>query len=417
MTIEFSFTKRHLEMREAIRGLAKNVIRPQALSWDRAGGIPDDFLRNMARLATSMGSNAMTSGLGDEGEGAASPTDEQPTKKEKLGGNLFGVLAAEELSWGDPGLLLCLPGPGLGGPPVRGSGTTEQKKRFFSIFQSLDDDSTPLRWGAYGLTEPAAGSDVAGIRTSCRKDGKHWVLNGRKCYITNGARASWTVIFATIDPGLGRAGHRAFVVEKGTPGFAVGRIEEKMGLRASETAELVLEDCRVPEENLLGGEEKYVSKEGFMTAMKTFDNTRPLVGAMALGIGRAAFEYATDFVKKNYVLARPIPRYAAMTERLARVGRGLEAARMLTWRAAWMADNKQPNAKEASMSKAMAGQAAIRACIEAIEICGAEGSIAKDHQLLEKWFRDIKVYDIFEGTGQIQRIVISKRLISDLKSF
>jgi acyl-CoA dehydrogenase len=151
--------------------------------------------------------------------------------------------------------------------------TTEQRQRFFSVFEKLDDDNAPLRWGAYGLTEPAAGSDVAGIPTSCREDGDHWVLNGRKYYITNGARASWTVIFATIDPALGRAGHRAFVVEKGTPGFAVGRIEEKMGLRASETAELVLEDCRVPEANLLGGEEKYVSKEGFMTAMKTFDNT------------------------------------------------------------------------------------------------------------------------------------------------
>jgi acyl-CoA dehydrogenase len=278
-------------------------------------------------------------------------------------------------------------------------------------------DSGPLRWGAYGLTEPSAGSDVAGIRTSCKKDGKNWVLNGRKCYITNGARASWTVIFATIDPTLGRAGHRAFVVEKGTPGFAVGRIEDKMGLRASETAELVLEDCRVPEENLLGGEEKYVTKEGFMTAMKTFDNTRPLVAAMACGIGRAAYEYARDFVKEHYVMTRPIPRYAAIAERLARVGRGLEAARSLTWRAAWMADEELANAKEASMCKALAGQASIRACIEAIEICGAEGSIAQDHQLLEKWFRDIKVYDIFEGTGQIQRIVISKRLISDLKSF
>lgn len=154
-----------------------------------------------------------------------------------------------------------------------------------------------------------------------------------------------------------------------------------------------------------------------MTAMKTFDNTRPLVAAMACGIGRAAYEYAIDFVKEHYVLSRPIPRYAAMTERLAKVGRSLEAARTLTWRAAWMADQGLPNAKEASMCKAMAGQAAIRTCIEAIEICGAEGSIAQEHQLLEKWFRDIKVYDIFEGTGQIQRIVISKRLISNLKSF
>jgi acyl-CoA dehydrogenase len=412
MAIEFSLSKKQIEMRDGIRGLAKNVIRPQALSWDRAGGIPEEFLRNMARLATSMGSTAMRSGVGDESE---TEKKEAEKKRGATGANLFSVLASEELAWGDGGLLLCLPGPGLGGPPVTGSGTPEQKKRFFGIFQDLD--TAPLKWGAYGLTEPNAGSDVSGIRTSCRKDGRHWILNGRKCYITNGARASWTVIFATIDPGLGRAGHRAFVVENGTPGFSVGRIEEKMGLRASETAELVLEDCRISEDNLLGGEEKYVTKEGFMTAMKTFDNTRPLVAAMALGIGRGAYEYACDFVKDNYVLGRPIPRYAAIVERLAKIGRSLEAARALTWRAAWMADAGLANAKEASMSKAMAGQAAIKACIEAIEICGAEGSIAHDHQLLEKWFRDIKVYDIFEGTGAIQRIVISKRLISNLKSF
>ncbi len=412
MSIEFSFTKKQLEMRDAIRNLAAHVIRPQALSWDRNKEVPEQFLRQMAMLATSMGSNAMRSGLGDDPDKSAAEKD--ATKRGGMGGNLFGALASEELSWGDGALLLSLPGPGLGGPPVRATGTPEQKERFFGIFSDL---AGPLRWGAYGLTEPSAGSDVAGIRTSCRKDGKHWVINGRKCFITNGARASWTVIFATIDPSLGRAGHRAFVVEKGTPGFAVGRIEDKMGLRASETAELVLEDCRVPEENLLGGEEKYVTKEGFMTAMKTFDNTRPLVAAMACGIGRAAYEYARDFVKENYVLGRTTPRYAAIVERLAKVGRNLEAARTLTWRAAWMADQGIPNAKEASMSKAMAGQAAIRACIEAIEICGAEGTLAKDHQLLEKWFRDIKVYDIFEGTGQIQRIVISKRLITDLKSF
>jgi acyl-CoA dehydrogenase len=151
--------------------------------------------------------------------------------------------------------------------------------------------------------------------------------------------------------------------------------------------------------------------------MKTFDSTRPLVAAMAIGIGRAAYDYARDFVKDNYALQRHTPRYASIAERLARLGRRLEAARLLTWRAAYLADEEQPNAKEASMSKAAAGQAAIAACIEAIEICGAEGSISKEHQLLEKWFRDIKVYDIFEGTGQIQRIVISKRLFPDLKAF
>jgi acyl-CoA dehydrogenase len=173
----------------------------------------------------------------------------------------------------------------------------------------------------------------------------------------------------------------------------------------------------VPAANLLGGEERYQTKEGFLTAMKTFDNTRPIVAAMAIGIGRAAYDYAKDFVREHYVLSRPIPRYAAIAERLARVGRQLEAARAVTLRAAWLADAEIANAKEASTAKAMGGQAAISACVEAIEICGAHGTIAEDHALLEKWFRDIKVYDIFEGTGQIQRIVISKRLMPDLRSF
>jgi acyl-CoA dehydrogenase len=406
MSIDFSLTSRQQELRGAVRELAKSVIRPQSLSWDRAHGVPDDFLRHLVMLAASMG------GAVTLGPSAAAHTTEPDKKKTQA--NVNTVLTIEELSWGDAALLLCVPGPGLGGPPIRASGTEEQKERFFSIFRDM---SKELRWGAYALTEPGAGSDVAGIRTSCRKDGDAWVLSGRKCFITNGARASWNVVFATIDPALGRAGHRAFVVEKGTVGFEVGKIEEKMGLRANETAELVLEDCRVPEENLLGGEEAYQSKEGFMTAMKTFDNTRPLVAAMAIGIGRAAYDYACDFAKENYALARHTPRYASVAEKLARIGQKLEAARLLTWRAAFLADEEKPNAKEASMSKAAAGQASIAACIAAIEICGAEGSISKDHQLLDKWFRDIKVYDIFEGTGQIQRIVISKRLFPDLKAF
>jgi acyl-CoA dehydrogenase len=410
MTIEFSLHTRQREMQAMIHGFAETIIRPEALKWDREHGVPNEFLSRIVMMAKSMG-QSFTMGPNSASTAVVEMTAEERKKRQVA---LTTMVGAEEMAWGDAGLMLCIPGPGLGGPPVRASGTPEQKQRFFSIFQDMSQE---LRWGAYALTEPGAGSDVAGIRTSCRKDGKHWVINGRKCFITNGARASWNVVFATIDPGLGRAGHRAFVVEKGTPGFSVGKIEDKMGLRASETAELVFEDCRVPEENLLGGEDSYKTKEGFMTAMKTFDNTRPMVAAMAIGIGRAAYDYAVDFVKQNYVMTRPIPRYAAIAERLARVGRQLAAARMTTWRAAWLADQGEPNAKEASMCKALAGAAAIRACIEAIEICGAEGSIARDHQLLEKWFRDIKVYDIFEGTGQIQRIVVSKRLMPDLKSF
>jgi acyl-CoA dehydrogenase len=407
--IDFALSKKQQELKDGIAGLAKYVIRPMSLDMDRKHEVPETFLRNFMQMASGF--------RGSAGHfGAESSEEERPRDPTRVSeANRTAAIGAEELAWADAALLLCLPGPGLGAPPIRATGTAEQKKRFFGMF--ADMDKGPLKWGAYGLTEPGAGSDVAGIRTSCRKEGDHWVLNGRKCYITNGGRAIWTVIFATVDPAQGRAGHRAFVVEKGTPGFEVGKIEEKMGLRANETAELVLEDCKVPAENLLGGEEAYQSKEGFMTAMKTFDNTRPLVGAMAVGIGRAAYEYARDFVKANYLLTRPIPRYAAIAERLARAGRRLEGARMLVWRAVTMADIGQPNAKEASMAKAAAGQAAIAACIDAIEICGAHGSLATEHALLEKWFRDIKVYDIFEGTGNIQRVVVSRRLMPALRGF
>lgn len=412
--VDFVLSKKQAMLKEGINNLGRFVIRPMSMQMDRAHEVPEPFMRNFMAMAKGFRGSGGALTEFDDAEAATEEKPRDPSKPSEV--NRTAAIGAEELAWADAAMLLCMPGPGLGGPPVRGTGTPEQKKRFFGMFKGMD--TGPLRWGAYGLTEPGAGSDVAGIRTSCRKDGKHWVLNGRKCYITNGGRAIWTVIFATVDPSLGRAGHRAFVVEKGTPGFEVGKIEEKMGLRANETAELVLEDCRVPEENLLGGEEAYVSKEGgFMTAMKTFDNTRPLVGAMAVGIGRAAYEYARDFVKDNYLMSRPIPRYAAIADKLAKMARRLEAARMLVYRATYMADMSMPNAKEASMAKAAAGQAAIAACIEAIEICGAHGTLATDHALLEKWFRDIKVYDIFEGTGNIQRVVISKRIMPGLKAF
>jgi len=403
--IDFALTPKQQFLRESLRSLATHVIRPMSLRMDREGEVPETFLRSFLQMAAQA-----RQGVGDIEDQSTQPTRDKPSQA-----NRTAVIGAEELAFADAAVLMSIPGPGLGGPPVRATGTPEQKKRFLGIFDDMIEGE--LKWAAYGLTEPAAGSDVAGIRTTCRKDGNHYVLNGRKCFITNGGRASWTVIFATIDPSLGRAGHRAFVVEKGTPGFSVGKVEDKMGLRASETAELLLEDCRVPADHLLGGEAHYQSKEGFLTAMKTFDHTRPMVAAMAIGIGRAAYEYARDFVKENYLLSRPIPRYAAIVERLARVHRGLEAARMLTWRAVYLADTGQPNAMEASMAKAAAGQAAIRACIEAIEICGAHGSLQSEHALLEKWFRDIKVFDIFEGTGQIQRVVISKRLVEGLKGF
>jgi acyl-CoA dehydrogenase len=395
---DFTLTPKQQALRDMAHGLAEHVVRPMSLAADRAHRWPDDFLERLAVLR---------GGAGDVGNPF---TGEAPGAGKRRTRSLDLLVGAEELAWGDASLVLSLPGPGLGGPPVEYTGTPAQRERFLDVFRRPG-----LHWGAYGLTEPGAGSDVSGIRTTCRKEGDHWVLSGRKCYITNGARADWVVIFATVDPALGRAGHRAFVVEKGTPGFSVGKIEEKMGLRASETAELVLDEARVPAENLLGGEAHYAGKEGFVAAMKTFDSSRPMVGILAVGIARAAVEYATAFVRENYLLARPLPRYALLAEKLADGARLVEAARLLCWRAAWMADQGIANAREASMAKAYAARAAMRVCSDAVEVLGAHG--LESHQLVEKWYRDIKVFDIFEGTAQIQRVVIARRILKESPVF
>lgn len=406
--IELELSKKQQQTKEMIYQFAKNVIRPISLEADRNHGFSEDFLLKLSQMRAMMSQGEVPKANGGEGGGIGESKDKKGASQR----NRFSMVAGEEMGWGDTSVLLSLPGPGLGGPPVEFTGTPEQRERFFSVFKKGG-----AHWGAYGLTEPGAGSDVAAIRTTCKKVGKEWVLNGRKCYITNGGRADWVVIFATIDPTMGRAGQRAFVVEKGTPGFTVGKIEDKMGIRASETAELVLEDCHVPEENLLGGEAHYDKgqKGGFTTAMKTFDNTRPMVGILAVGIARAAYEYTRDFVKENYMLGRAIPRYAQLANILAEDKRMLDVGRLLCWRAAWMADEGLPNTKEASMAKAYAAKAAMKICTDAVQIMGAHG--LENHQFVEKWYRDIKVFDIFEGTGQIQRIVISKRILKEMPTF
>jgi acyl-CoA dehydrogenase len=382
---------------------AETELRPVALKADQEHDYPESVLKKMVEYGIGVRSDSPKSG-----PGATASDDDGPSTL-----NRAYVLGAEELSWGDPSSLLCAPGPGLGGPPVRIMGTQEQQERYFAVFK----DKEKIHYGAYGLTEPGCGTDVSNIQTTAVKDGNEWVLNGTKCFITNGARADWVIIFATVDKEAGRAGHRAFVVEKGTPGFKVGKIEEKMGLRASETAELVLEDCRVPEDNLLGGQKYYDErgKGGFSGAMKTFDSTRPAVGAMATGIARACYEIARDFVKENYVINRPIPRYELIREGLSSMNRRINAARLLCWQAAFMADMKQPNTKEASMAKGYAGDVATEICSEALQLMGGTGTTQE--ALVEKFFRDIKVYDIFEGTAQAQRIVISKRIVEGITRF
>jgi acyl-CoA dehydrogenase len=324
---------------------------------------------------------------------------------------MIAVVGSEELAWGDPAVLLNIPGPGLAAPSILGTGTEDQKKRFLRDIFNVQSDEP--RFGALAVTEPQAGSDVSNVQTTAVRDGDEWVLNGTKIYCTNGARAEIVVVNATVDKSLGRQGQKFFVIEKGTPGLIVGKIEKKMGLTASETAELVLDDCRIPLDNILGGEQALEPKgSGFKGTMKAFDSSRPSVAAMALGIGRAAYEYARDWVASELPMTSSFTRKSAIESKLGEMKRELAAARGLVWRAAWMADQEIPNSKEASMSKAYAPQAALRACVGAIQVMGPEG-YSKEH-LVEKWFRDIKVYDIFEGTGQIQRVVISRKILGRL---
>lgn len=397
--IEYELTPKMKQARDMVHMFAETYVRPYAIEADRTASTPQQFLDACVKFNLGLGSAP--------DEGLESPTGATIEKKESAGKesqtNRMGIVLSEEMAWGDPAVILSIPGPGLGGPPVRFMGTDEQKQRFLGMFSK-----DTIKYGAYALTEPGAGSDAANLSTTCVKDGSHYVLNGSKFFITNGKKAEWTVVFATIDKTLGRAGHRTFVVEKGTPGFRVPKLEKKMGLRASETAEQVFEDCRVPVDNLLGGEKFYENKEGFKGAMKTFDATRPLVAIMAVGIARAAFEICRDWVKRTFALAQHTPRYRRVSETLAWMEREIHAARLLCWRASWLLDLKKPNAKESSMCKAYAGTMVQQVTAKALEIMGPEG-VMEEH-MIEKLYRDQKVYDIFEGTGQVQRVVISRRL-------
>lgn len=394
--ISFDLSEQQQQIKEMTHWFAKNEIRPIALEADQLGKVPEDWLD----MVNQMGIHLNTSSF------SSSPSSKKRSKgaKKEREGNRMGVLATEEIAWGDPAIALSLPGAGLGGPPIDSSGTPEQKERFLSIFRQ---DQAP-RWGAYALTEPEAGSDASAVRTTAKKVDGGYILNGQKIFITNGARASWVVVFATVDPKSGRAGQRAFVVEKGTPGFSCSNLSKKMGLRANETADLLLEDCFVPDENLLGGEEMYDTtnskKSGFRVAMKTFDSTRPIVAAMSIGIARAAYEYTLDIVKKDYPkIGR---HYHIATEILAEIKTDIAAARLLTWEAAWMADIGKENVKEAAMCKAYAGKMALRVCAKCLELLGPMGL---DGHLVEKLYRDVKVFDIFEGTNEIQHLVIARQ--------
>jgi acyl-CoA dehydrogenase len=397
VAIDFVLDETVGTVRDFVHAFAVETLRPLAREADEKGVLPSETIKQLGQLAGNRAS--------------VTPEESMEGAFDKSIGSMIAVVGSEELAWGDPAVLLNIPGPGLAAPSIVAAGTPEQKKRFLSDIFSVESDEP--RYGALAVTEPQAGSDVSNVQTTAVRDDDEWILNGSKIYCTNAARAEIVVVNATVDKTLGRQGQKFFVIEKGTPGFKIGKIEKKMGLTASETAEFTLEECRIPFDNILGGEKALEPVgSGFKGTMKAFDSSRPSVAAMALGIGRASYEYARDWVNEELPAASNWPRRNVIEQKLGQMKRELGAARDLVWQAAWMADNKIPNSKEASMSKAYAPQAALRACIGAIQIMGPEG-YSKEH-LVEKWFRDIKVYDIFEGTGQIQRVVISRKILGRL---
>ena len=271
-------------------------------------------------------------------------------------------------------------------------------------------------WAAMAITEPGCGSDSAAIRATAVKDGDHYILNGEKIFVTSGERADAVVVWATLDRSLGRAAIKSFVVEKGTPGMAVTRLEKKLGIKASDTASISLSDCRVPAANLLGNAEIDVQK-GFAGVMETFDNTRPLVAGMAVGVARAALERTRELLLKagcRFDYAKPLLAVTHAEATLYRLEAEWEAARLLTLKAAWMADNKLPNSKEASIAKAKAGRVASEVTLKCVELAGALGY--GEDELLEKWARDSKILDIFEGTQQIQLLIVARRLLGKSSS-
>lgn len=391
--IDFELDERVQAIQAFVHSFAEAQLRPLAREADRKGLVEPHIIKTLGEIAGNRASIAPEERAGEE--------DGKPRIA-----HMISIVGSEELAWGDAAVILNIPGAGLAGPSINAAGTPEQKQRFLNDVFSADEP----RFGALAVTEPQAGSDVGNVQTTAVRDADEWVINGRKVFCTNGARADVLVVNATIDLSLGREGQKLFVVMKGTPGLVVGKIEKKLGLTASETAELIFEDCRIPFDHILGGEEALKPKSGFKGTMKAFDASRPTVAAMAVGIGRAAFEYVGEWSAAN--IPTHSRRRPFVEAKLATMERELEAARLLCRKAAWMGDNRIPNSKEASMSKAYAPQAALRACIGAIEIMGPEG-YSKEH-LVEKWYRDIKVYDIFEGTGQINRVVISRQILGRL---
>lgn len=379
--IAFDLTDEQREFRDMAHRFAEKTMRPAAAEADEQECVPWEVLTkaHQAGLLTF-----------------AFP--------ERYGGGgvesvLTKAIVDEELFWGCAGIATLIGGVALCATPILLAGTEAQKEKY--VTRLCDPDT--LRLGAYALTEPSAGSDPAGMITTARRENGKYVLNGYKTFITNAGLADVYVVFATVDVARGVDGVTAFIVEKDWPGVVPGKKEKKMGIRASHTASLALEDVEVPVENRLGKE-----GEGFRIAMRTFDVTRSHIAIGAVGIARAAYEYALAYAQERRQFGKPIYAFQSVAFMLADMAIQIDAARLLAWRAAWLYDAGQPCTTEASMAKAYAADVAMRATTDAVQVLGGYG-YSREYPA-EKWMRDAKIMQIYEGTAQIQRLVISRRL-------
>jgi len=383
--LDYGLTEEQAAIRDLARTIADNELRPVAAEYDRTGEFPWPVVKKMAEV------DLFRTFIPEEYEGIAGGT---PTM------NL--VLVAEELSKACGGIALALAGTALGTMPILISASDEQKRRF------LPDIAAGKRLAAFALTEPDAGSDAAGIRCTAMKDGDHFVLNGTKQWITNGGEAEIYTVLALTNPAKGPRGASMFIVEKDAPGFTFGKKEDKMGIRASATRELHFEDCKVPAANVIGRE-----GTGFITAMRTFDASRPGVGAQALGIAQGALDLAVAYACERRQFGSPISAFQGLRFQLAQMATDVEAARALIYATARHIDAKPKERPTmySAMSKLFASDVAVKVTVDALQVFGGYGYM-RDYPI-EKYMRDAKITQIYEGTNQIQREEISKILIGD----
>jgi acyl-CoA dehydrogenase len=392
--MNFELNEEQREYKEKCRAFAREVIRPAAARHDREESIPWEVIKEARKQGFGGLEGIQRSASDSEGQ--------------------MQVISAEEFHWGCAGTALAISGSGLAAAGIASSGTPEQIARWVPECFGSDEE---IKLGAYAVTEPQAGSDVKSLKTTARRDGDEWVLNGTKVFITNGGIADVHVVVATVDPALGTRGQASFVIGKGTPGLSQGKKETKLGIRASHTAEIVLEDCRIPVENLLGGEEKLQrgregKKSSGADALATFEVTRPLVGASALGIAQAAYEWTLEYLDGRGEGGAPLLQTQRIQQTLADVATEIEAARLLVQRAAWMGRNGVPmRGGQGSMSKLKAGDVTMWATTTLMDLVGPDAW--NTEYPLEKFFRDAKIYQLFEGTAEIQRMVISRMQARD----